>query len=83
MELTELRKLVRLMLRADLSEVEIDDSNRGLRVHLKRGSSGSPSEAAVAPVVQVMPSVGGAPAPGLIWMKVLASSPRCAPVRHE
>ena len=40
MDLADIRKLVRLMLRAELSELEIDDSNRGVRVHLKRGTGG-------------------------------------------
>lgn len=54
MDLSDLRKLVQLMLRADLSELELDDTNRGLRVHLKRpsqkGDSPGPS------VVQVLPT---------------------------
>ena len=63
MELSELRKIVRLMLRADLTELEIDDSNRGTRVHLKRGT-GAAGESApgMAPFVQVMPPMPGAPA---------------------
>ena len=59
MDLSEIRKLVRLMIRAELTELEIDDSNKGLRVHLKRGSSGRADER-VQPVVQVM---GGGQAP--------------------
>jgi len=39
MDLAELRKLVQLMLRADLSELELDDKNTGQRVHLKRDSA--------------------------------------------
>ena len=62
MELTEIRKLVRLMLRADLSELEIDDSNRGLRVHIKRGTGGGGHSAGVAPVVQIVPTPAGGPA---------------------
>ncbi len=58
MDLSDIRKLVRLMKSAELSELEIDDSNQGLRVHLKRSLEG---EGPVQPVVQVM---GGAvPAP--------------------
>lgn len=62
MDLADIRKLVRLMLRAELSELEIDDSNRGVRVHLKRDTGrGAAAGAGMAPVVQVMPSTGGAP----------------------
>jgi acetyl-CoA carboxylase biotin carboxyl carrier protein len=57
MDLIEIRKLIRLMLRADLSELELDDSNRGLRVHLKRDTGKKGGEAGLAPMVQVVPSV--------------------------
>ena len=59
MDLTEIRKLVRLMLRAELSELEIDDTKNGLRVHLKRGASGS-GESGMAPIVQMMPPMAAA-----------------------
>jgi len=75
MDLAEVRKLVRLVLRAELSELEIDDSNRGVRVHLKRDTGGGrDAAAAMGPVVQVMPGAGvtaaaapavGAPSPSL------------------
>jgi len=73
MDLAEIRKLVRLMLRAELSELEIDDSNRGVRVHLKRDTGGGrDAAAAMGPVVQVIPGAGlaapvlpGVPAPSL------------------
>ena len=63
MDLSELRKLVQLMLRADLTELEVDDKNRGLRLHLKRGSEHGRGEPGLASVVQVVPS-GMAPQPG-------------------
>jgi acetyl-CoA carboxylase biotin carboxyl carrier protein len=56
MDLGTIRKLVRLMESADLTELEIDDTAGGLRVHLRRGrdqASGAP------PVVHVMPAAGG------------------------
>ncbi|NOT32492.1 MAG: acetyl-CoA carboxylase biotin carboxyl carrier protein [Planctomycetes bacterium] len=56
MDLTELRKLVQLMLRADLAELELDDSKRGLRVHLKRDTGRRAPEAGMAGVMQVMPA---------------------------
>ena len=62
MDLSELQKLVRLMLRADLAELELEDSNRGVRVHLKRDSARR-VEAGVPSVVQVMPSGLSAAAP--------------------
>jgi acetyl-CoA carboxylase biotin carboxyl carrier protein len=73
MDLIEIRKLIRLMLRADLSELELDDSNRGLRVHLKRDTGRKGGEAALAPMVQVVPSVVPAPLGS-------AASPAPAPV---
>lgn len=45
MEIKLVHALVRIMKRAELTELEIDDANAGLRVHLKRGGpvgSGSP-----------------------------------------
>ena len=63
MDLSEIRKIVRLMIRADLSELEIDDANKGLRLHLKRGDKAAAGGGPVQPVVQVMGG-GGAPAPG-------------------
>ena len=69
MDLTEIRKLVRLMQHADLSELEIDDTNRGVRVHLKRELGKGP-ETGLGQVVQLLPqnsgvqaAIPGAPAP--------------------
>jgi acetyl-CoA carboxylase biotin carboxyl carrier protein len=64
MDLIELRKLVQLMLRSGLSELELDDSKRGLRVHLKRDNGRRGPEAALPGVVQVLPSVVPASVPG-------------------
>ncbi len=63
MDLTEIRKLVRLMLHADLSELELDDTNRGLRVHLKREKGKGGAEPSLGSVVQIVPSTVGAPVP--------------------
>lgn len=63
MELAELRKLVRLMQSAELSELEIDDVKAGLRVHLKRGGEVQGGGGMVPPLVQVVPS-GGQSVPG-------------------
>jgi acetyl-CoA carboxylase biotin carboxyl carrier protein len=65
MDLPELKKLVQLMLRTDLSELELDDSKRGLRVHLKRETRRSAPEPAVGGVLQVVPGAAPAPAPVL------------------
>jgi acetyl-CoA carboxylase biotin carboxyl carrier protein len=73
MDLSELRKLVQLMLRADLSELELDDKNSGQRVHLKRDTGRQRSEVmGLGGMMQVMPSapmgqagpLGGAGASG-------------------
>jgi acetyl-CoA carboxylase biotin carboxyl carrier protein len=64
MDLTEIRKLVRLMQQADLTELEIDDTTNGLRVHLKRAlDEGGDAVRAMTPVVQVVP---GAAAPAAV-----------------
>lgn len=57
MDLKLIQRLVRLMKRADVTDLEIDDANAGMRVRLKRGSV-DPGQ---APVVQVMQGAGGAP----------------------
>jgi acetyl-CoA carboxylase biotin carboxyl carrier protein len=56
MDLTELKKLVQLMLRAELTELELDDTKQGVRVHLKRGGGRETGEG-LPGVVQVMPSM--------------------------
>jgi acetyl-CoA carboxylase biotin carboxyl carrier protein len=62
MDQTELKKLVQLMLRADLSELELEDSKRGVRVHLKR-NLGQRAEGGMPGMVQMMPGVVSAAAP--------------------
>jgi acetyl-CoA carboxylase biotin carboxyl carrier protein len=66
MDLIELRKLVQLMLRADLSELELDDSKRGLRVHLRRDTGRRGPESNLPSMVQVVPSVLPAVVPGVV-----------------
>ena len=56
MDLNLLRKLVRLMDRGELTELEIEDEKEGLRVHLRRRGE----DASAPPTVQVLG--GGAPA---------------------
>ncbi len=58
MDLGLIRKLVRLMERAELTELEIDDTNAGMRVHLKRGNGVPEGSSGSAPVVQVLPGAG-------------------------
>ncbi|MCI0545959.1 MAG: acetyl-CoA carboxylase biotin carboxyl carrier protein [Candidatus Rokubacteria bacterium] len=59
MDLGLIRKLVRLMEVAELSELEVDDTKAGLRVHLRRGRG----EAQGSPVVHVVPASTGHVAP--------------------
>ncbi len=56
MDLGLIRKLVRLMEAAELSELEIDDTKAGVRVHLRRGRG----DLVASPVVQVVPASSGA-----------------------
>jgi len=60
-DLKLLKGLVRLMKGGDVSELEVDDSDKGLRIRLKRGSTGSDL---VAPTVQLLGGAApyGAPA---------------------
>ena len=55
LDLRVIQKLVRIMNRAELAEIEIDDSRNGLRVHLRRGGREDGPPAAVQPVVHVLP----------------------------
>ena len=62
MDLNPIRKLVQLMQKADLAELEIDDQKSGLRVHLRRDTERKDQpQAAPLPVVQVLGSGGAAP----------------------
>lgn len=74
MDLTELRKLVQLMLRADLAELELDDTKRGLRVHLKRDPVRRGPEPGMAGMMQVLQ-----PAPGALGGQVQAGALQPAP----
>jgi acetyl-CoA carboxylase biotin carboxyl carrier protein len=46
------------MQQAELTELELDDSTKGVRVHLRRGPDGS-EDAAMRPVVHFLPGAGG------------------------
>lgn len=80
MELTELRKLVQLMLRADLAELELDDTKRGLRVRLRRETARRGPEPGLG-VMQVLPAgvPVGAPALAAPAAAPAASAPAGGP----
>ncbi len=59
MDLKIISRLVRIMARGDVSLLELDDPQSGLRVKLRRGPRESASE---APIVHVVPGVGMSPA---------------------
>jgi len=62
MDLTPIRKLVQMMQKAELAELEIDDQKSGMRVHLRRASATEPTPpAAAAPVVHFVGGGGQAP----------------------
>jgi len=73
MDLNLLRKLVRLMDRGELAELEIEDEKEGLRVHLRRFEESSPN----LPTVQVLG--GGAP----MAAAPMAAAPAGAPAAAE
>jgi acetyl-CoA carboxylase biotin carboxyl carrier protein len=71
MDLKLIQRLVRLMKRAEVTDLEIDDANAGMRVRLKRGAV----EPGQAPVVQVMQGAAGAPvAAGAVPMVPVAAA---------
>jgi len=83
MDLKLIQKIVRMMSRADLTELEIDDTDSGLKLRLKRGTEGV---AGPAPVVQVLgggapvPQMGFAPVPvGAIGPEAEAGDPDALP----
>lgn len=72
MEIQLIRKLVRLMSGGDLSELEVEDKDSGLRVHLKRGGEAP----AGVPMVNVMQGgASGAPAAGMPVPAAAAGAP--------
>ena len=62
MELKTIQRLVQLMQRGDVTELEIDDPSTGFKVRLKRGVE-PPAPSAAAPVVHVT-HAGGLAAAG-------------------
>ncbi|MFT4537877.1 MAG: acetyl-CoA carboxylase biotin carboxyl carrier protein [Planctomycetota bacterium] len=76
MDLKLIRNLVRLMERGEVTELEIDDQNAGMRVHLKRGGNADAATPVAAPVVMM----GGAPAggPPVNWGAVPQAGPAAA-----
>ena len=75
MDLNLLRKLVRLMDRGDLTELEIDDKNEGFKVHLRRAGEPTMSN----PTVQVLGG-GGVPAAPMAMGAAPAVADAGAPV---
>ena len=59
MDLKLIRNLVRIMERGEVDELEIEDDKAGLRVHLRRGPSGSYAQ----PSVMMMPGASAQSAP--------------------
>ena len=76
MDLNLLRKLVRLMDRGDLTELEIEDKNEGLKVHLRR--AGEPTMS--PPTVQVLGGGGVPSAPMAMAQGAAPASPGLPPV---
>jgi acetyl-CoA carboxylase biotin carboxyl carrier protein len=73
MDLKLIQRLVRLMERGEVTDLEIDDPESGLRLKLKRGSMSGPA----SPVVQVLQGGGGVPAP--LVQAPAAGAPAAAP----
>ncbi len=64
MELRLIQRLVRIMQKGEISDLELDDSKAGFRLRLRRGAEGPSSGAPVVHVTQggAAPSAGGPPA---------------------
>jgi acetyl-CoA carboxylase biotin carboxyl carrier protein len=76
MDLSLLRKLVRLMGGADLTELEVEDKESGLRVRLKRGVDVAPTP---APVVHVSQGTSAPAPPATAAPESLAAAEAPAP----
>jgi acetyl-CoA carboxylase biotin carboxyl carrier protein len=71
------------MQQAELTELELDDSTKGVRVHLRRGPEGG-DDSAMRPVVQFLPGAGGpAAAAPLPVPGAPAAAPAETPVNGE
>jgi acetyl-CoA carboxylase biotin carboxyl carrier protein len=73
MDLKLIRNLVRLMERGELSELEIDDTKAGMRLHLKRGTSSD----SMGPMMMVPPAGSMQP------MHDMGGGASHAPSKHE
>ncbi|MAE28124.1 MAG: acetyl-CoA carboxylase biotin carboxyl carrier protein [Planctomycetota bacterium] len=69
MDLKLLQKILRMMSRGDVRELEIDDTEAGLRIHVRRG----PGEGEGQPAQPVVQWMGGPPA------MPMAGAPAAAP----
>lgn len=69
MELKWIQRLIRLMEKGEVSELEIDDEQNGLRIRLRRGAAAAPP--APTPMVGILPAPAVASAP----MPVAAPAP--------
>ena len=70
MELRLIQRLVRIMQKGEITELELDDQKEGVRLHMRRGPEAS---AAPAPVVHVVQGAG-APA-GVVGAAPVAAAP--------
>ena len=76
MEFKLIERLVRIMQRGEITDLEVDDSKAGLRLRIQRGPKPSTSN---APVVHVT-HAGAAPvAPALVAPAAVEASPPAAP----
>ena len=78
MDLKIISRLVRIMQRGDVNELELDDTETGVRVRLKRGTLEPSGGPAAQPVVHVLQGGGGAPAAG-VPLAAAAAAPGEAP----
>jgi len=73
MELRTIQRLVRIMQKGELTDLELDDTKAGFRLRLRRGPENQPGN---APVVHVTQSGGpAAPAPAPVPLPASPTSP--------
>jgi acetyl-CoA carboxylase biotin carboxyl carrier protein len=83
MDLKLLQRLIRIMKRSELTELEVDDKPSGLRVHLSRGGV-APPPAPLLHVMQAPAPVGPAPSSfsGAVPVQPAARAAPETPVGH-
>jgi len=79
MDLRLIQRLVRLMQRGEITELEVDDPQSGVHVRLRRGAEAAPAQVPVVHVTQGAAAAAPAGSPGAKEPEAAASSAGPAP----